>query len=65
MSDRSLELDKGMCTVVAVRRNSLAISAVVGIIADCTLVADSSDVARVVLAERTIAKDTEVDFATS
>lgn len=64
VTDRSLEFDKGMCTVVAVGRDSLAVSAEVCIVANCTLVANSRDVLLVALAEWAVAEDAKVDFTT-
>lgn len=65
VSDRSLEFDEGMCTVVAVGRDSLTVGAEVRIVTDRALVANSRDVLLAALAERTIAEDTEVNFTTT
>lgn len=53
-----------MGTVVAVGRDSLAVSAEVCIIANCTLVANSRDVLLVALAEWAVAEDAKVGLTT-
>ena len=64
MSDRGLEFDQGVRTVMCIQRNGFAAGAEVGIVADGTLVTISMNVMlRLALAERTVAVDTLMNLA--
>ena len=63
-ANRCLELDERVGMVVAIIGRGLAFSAEVGVVADSTLVASSTDIAggNLALAQRSIAENTIVDL---
>lgn len=63
VANGSLELDQWVSAVVTITWAGLAIAAEVRVVADSTLVAGAHNVLALVLAERTIAVDTDMAMA--